>query len=200
MVIIEYALREKLSPALFRGEEVDADFWKIPGHSVKRGRLGTPEPCLSEKTEYNTYRSSRGELVGSLLGGIAFDYVGHRDCVCGASAGARKEWKYLNMADLDRQKELVGVQERNLLYRSMMNGVWISDIPYYLNSTEQSWEGFYDNLCLRYGWMPQDIPATCDGCDNKFLIDHALSCLKGALFCCGMKTLQRSGATLEPRT
>ena len=29
--------------------------------------------------------------------------------------------------------------------------------------------------------MPQDIPATCDGCGKKFLIEHALSCPKGGL-------------------
>ena len=29
--------------------------------------------------------------------------------------------------------------------------------------------------------MPQDIPATCDGCGKKFLIGHALSCPKGGL-------------------
>ena len=40
---------------------------------------------------------------------------------------------------------------------------------------------FRDNLRLRYGLMPQDIPATCDGCGKKFLIEHALSCPKGGL-------------------
>ena len=29
--------------------------------------------------------------------------------------------------------------------------------------------------------MPQDIPATCDGCGKKFLIEHALSCPKGGI-------------------
>ena len=29
--------------------------------------------------------------------------------------------------------------------------------------------------------MPQDIPATCNGCGKKFLIEHALSCPKGGL-------------------
>ena len=29
--------------------------------------------------------------------------------------------------------------------------------------------------------MPQDIPATCDSCGKKFLIEHALSCPKGGL-------------------
>ena len=32
---IEEALREKFFPALFGGEEINADFWKILGHSVK---------------------------------------------------------------------------------------------------------------------------------------------------------------------
>ena len=29
--------------------------------------------------------------------------------------------------------------------------------------------------------MPQDIPATCDGCGKKFLVEHAISCPKGGL-------------------
>ena len=35
-----------------------------------------------------------------------------------------------------------------------------------------------NNLRLRYGLMPQDIPATCDCCGKKFLIEHTLSCPK----------------------
>ena len=42
-------------------------------------------------------------------------------------------------------------------------------------------EEFRDNLRLRYGLMPQDIPTTCNGCGKKFLIEHALSCPKGGL-------------------
>ena len=30
--------------------------------------------------------------------------------------------------------------------------------------------------------MPQDIPATCDGCGKRFLIEHTRSCPKGGLF------------------
>ena len=29
--------------------------------------------------------------------------------------------------------------------------------------------------------MPQDIPATCDGCGKNFSIKHALSCPKGGI-------------------
>ena len=44
MVPIEEALREKFFPALFGGEEINADFRKILGHSIKHGGLGIPDP------------------------------------------------------------------------------------------------------------------------------------------------------------
>ena len=54
-------------------------------------------------------------------------------------------------------------------------------VPHRLNGMELSREEFRDNLCLRYELMPQDIPATCNGCGKKFLIEHALSFPKGGL-------------------
>ena len=47
MGAIEEALREKFLPALFRGEEINADFWKILGHNVKHGSLGIPDRVFS---------------------------------------------------------------------------------------------------------------------------------------------------------
>ena len=44
-----------------------------------------------------------------------------------------------------------------------------------------SQEECQDYLCVIYGLMPQDIPATYDGCSKEFLIKHALSCPKGGL-------------------
>ena len=60
-----------------------------------------------------------------------------------------------------------------------MNGSWLRAVPHRLNGTELSWEEFRDNICLRYGLMPQDIPTTSDSCSKKFSIEHAQSCLKG---------------------
>ena len=40
--------------------------------------------------------------------------------------------------------------------------------------------------------MPQDIPATCDGCGKRFSIEHALSCPK-----VGLVMAQHSGAAKE---
>ena len=60
--------------------------------------------------------------------------------------------------------------------------------------------------------MPQDIPATCDGCGKKFLIEHALSCPRGGLALArhgnaakewgalGARALVPSAITYEPKT
>ena len=64
---IEEALKEKFFPALFGGEEINADFQKILGHSVKHGGLGIRDPRLSAKSDYNTSKTASGELVDSLF-------------------------------------------------------------------------------------------------------------------------------------
>ena len=75
---IEEALREKFFPSLFGGEEIDADFRKILGHSVKHGGLGIPDPRQSAESAYNTSKVASMEMVDSLLGGSVLNYVGHR--------------------------------------------------------------------------------------------------------------------------
>ena len=70
---IEEALREKFFPALFGGEEINTNFWKTLGHSVKHDGLGILDPNLSAERAYNTSKSASGELVDSLLGGTALN-------------------------------------------------------------------------------------------------------------------------------
>ena len=72
---IEEALREKIFPSLFGGEEITADFRKILGHSVKHGGLGIPDPRKSAESAYNTYKAASRELVESLLGGSVLNYA-----------------------------------------------------------------------------------------------------------------------------
>ena len=88
---------------------------------------------------------------------------------------------HAKLRELARQKELVGSQERNRLHRATRDGAWLSAVPHRLNGMELSQEEFQDNIRLIYGLIPQDIPATCDGCGMRFLIEHALSCRKGGL-------------------
>ena len=109
---IEETLREKFFPALFGGEEINADFRKILGHSVKHGGLGIPDPRMSEESAYNTSKGDSGELVGSLLGGSALNYVGHRACVSKASQTAGQTKMSVELAEIFRRREHARGQEK----------------------------------------------------------------------------------------
>ena len=161
---IEEALREKFPPSLIVGEAIDADFRKILGHGVKHGGLGIPEPRLSAESAYNTSKAASRELVDSFPGGSVLNYVGHRSCRCKASQSARLSKRIVELSDIFKLQEQAGDQDKNRLHMEMRNGAWLSAVTHLLNGTELSREEFRDNLCLRYGLMPQDIPATCNGC------------------------------------
>ena len=109
MGLIEEALREKLFPSLFGGEEIEADFWKILGHSVKHGGLGITDPRLSEESAYNTSKAASRELVDSFLGGSVLNYVGHRACIFKASQSARLSKRIVELSEIfNRQEQGVG--------------------------------------------------------------------------------------------
>ena len=59
---IEEALRENPPPppTLFGGEEINTDFRKILGHSVKHGELGIPDPGLSAESAFTIYKAASG--------------------------------------------------------------------------------------------------------------------------------------------
>ena len=103
---IEESIREKFIPALFGGEDINADFWNILGHSIKYGVLGIPDPRLSSESAFNNFKAASGELVGYLFGGSTLNYVGHRACVRKASLSARRVKMHVEIGDLARQKEL----------------------------------------------------------------------------------------------
>ena len=109
---IEEALREKFFPTLFGGEEINADFRKILGHSIKHGGLGIPDPQMSAKSAYNTSKGDSRELVDSLLGGSALNYVGHRACVRKASQTSGQTNMYVELAEVFRRQDQARVQEK----------------------------------------------------------------------------------------
>ena len=67
------------------------------------------------------------------------------------------------------------------LKRSKQTGAWLTALPHNLNGTVLSAEEFRDNLRLRCGLQPQHLPARCDGCSDRFTVEHALQCHTGGL-------------------
>ena len=56
---------------------------------------------------------------------------------------------------------------------AMENGTWLTVITQSLNGTELSREEFQDNIFLRYGIVPLNLPNDCDGCGKMLSMLHA---------------------------
>ena len=67
------------------------------------------------------------------------------------------------------------------LERACETGAWLTTTPNHLNGTVLSADEFRDSLRLRYGLVPTNLPTQCDGCGERFGVQHALSCKKGGL-------------------
>ena len=128
------------------------------------------DPRLSAESAYNTSKAASRELVYSLLGGSVLNYVGHRACVRKASQSARLSKRIAELSELLERQEQAGRQEKNRLRRATRKGAWLSAVTHHLNGMELSREELRDNICPRYGLMPQDIPATCEGCGKRLSI------------------------------
>ena len=53
--------------------------------------------------------------------------------------------------------------------------------PHLLNGNILPAEEFRDNIRLREGLTPLNLPSACDGCGKHFDVEHALTCKKGGL-------------------
>ena len=95
---------------------------------------------LSAESVYNTSKATSGELVDSLLGGSALNYVRHRACGRNASLAAIFAKIHVDLGELTRRKEMLVGQDRNRFHRATRNGAWISAVPHRINGTELSWE------------------------------------------------------------
>ena len=63
---------------------------------------------MSAESVYNTSNVDSVELVDSLLGGSALNYVGRRACIRGENSAARRYRKNVELAELSIKKELAG--------------------------------------------------------------------------------------------
>ena len=142
---------------------------------MKLRGLGIPAPRLSAEHAYNTSKAASHVLVGSLLGGTNLTYVAHKGCVRRESVDGLKHQEFSEMLALTRPKELADRSGLNHLQWEVDNGAWITAIPHCLNGTEFSWEEFQDNIHLRYGIVPLNLPSDCDGCGKKLSAPHTLS-------------------------
>jgi hypothetical protein len=67
------------------------------------------------------------------------------------------------------------------MLRAKGTGAWLTATPNTLNGTELSVDEFRDCIRMRFGLTPSSLPHRCEGCRQRFSVDHAMTCKKGGL-------------------
>ena len=177
---MEKALREHFLPALLAEESISDTQRDILSLPVKFAGLSIPNPAVSADGKFRDSAGASADLVRILRGQggslnvkeFTADIRKHRR----ASRAARDETLEL---DYQLATESLPARDKKRMDRARSAGAWLTVKPDRLNGTELSRGEFQDNVRLRYGLNPVDLPKKCDGCGHNFTADHALTCAHG---------------------
>jgi hypothetical protein len=82
---------------------------------------------------------------------------------------------------LERLCSKASAADSRRMLRSRETGAWLTTMPDSQNGTELSVDEFRDSLRLRFGLVPASLPHRCDGCTERFSVEHAMKCKRGGL-------------------
>jgi hypothetical protein len=179
---VEKALVEDFLPALL-GESVDAvrELRPLLALPVRSGGLGISNPTTTTIANFQASVASSKPLVATLRGDGELDIKLYRQWVTASRLEALGKKEVANSTALAGILSKASNQAKRRIRRACESGQWLSVKPSRLNGTALSAEEFRDNVRLRFGLLPQQLPEKCDGCDQRFGVGHALSCKKGGL-------------------
>ena len=110
-----------------------------------------------------------------------FSIADHRKHLATHRAAAQAAATTAALATLEAHKATLSTTQQRRIDRCTETGGWLSAIPNVHARTQLSAQEWHDNLLLRYGLTPPQLPATCDGCGRASSVIHALNCGCGGL-------------------
>jgi hypothetical protein len=180
--LVEEALAHTFLPALLQEEAApDASFQELLALPVRRAGLGVPDPQLTAAGCHQASLECTGELTSTLRAGADLDVQAH---AAEATLHRRQLHKTKDKAEEAQLQALCAAARPTAarrMKRSTETGAWLTAMPSTLNGTELAKDEFRDNIRLRFGLPPLSLPTHCDGCDERFTVEHAMSCKKGGL-------------------
>ena len=150
---------------------------------VKWGGMAFRNPV---KTACNSFKDSVNAtcmITHAIKNGHKLDVHEHN----GHAIKALKESKAVRDNCFEIQSETVIEQlptrQQKVLKRILDGNMssWLSVLPTQQDGYDLSAQQFRDQLAMRYGREPLNLPSLCDGCDHDFSLWHALECKKGGL-------------------
>jgi hypothetical protein len=179
---IEEALAGTFLPALLATAAADvAPLRDQFALSVRHAGMGIPDPTQTAERCFASSEDCASTLTASLLARETLDTHAY---VIDAARRRRDLKKVREKAEAGassvlRQAATPATARRML--RSKQTGAWLTAMPDTANGTELSVDEFRDSLRLRFGLNPAALPHRCEGCGQRFSVEHAMSCKQGGL-------------------
>ncbi|KAL7463415.1 hypothetical protein ACHAXS_003796, partial [Conticribra weissflogii] len=178
---IEQSIKNSLLPALFHLDNIDDSLREVISHPIKLAGLNILNPTIQAGFSYDTSLLTTESLVDCLLYHAEIDLTAHHQNISETRRQCHQKIYKLHEDLLNKHLSTVSSEVQHRLARAKVGGSWLTVIPKAINGTILSAEEFRDNLRLCYGFIPEYLPKTCDGCDKPFTVTHALNCRKGGL-------------------
>ena len=179
---VEQALTRSFLPRLLETDDANvASLRRLLALPVRQAGLGIPDPRDRAAPNYDASCAMTAPLITSLTDRSplsALEYAVDASIQRDASRAARAREAEATSKEL--QAAASQLQARRM-DRARETGAWLTAMPDTLNGTVLAAEEFRDSLRLRYGLTPTSLPGRCDGCGERFTVDHAMSCKKGGL-------------------
>ena len=180
---IEQAISKEFIPTLFdRTDFNDTDkqhlrnVFSLP---VKEAGLAISNPTTTAETNFKSSTLITTHIVAALRGRTKFEHHKHVQISRQCRSELRQRKKTASEEKLNRILHPIDEFNTRLINRAKSTGAWLTVQPSSYNDTTLNMQEFRDAINIRYGLRPTDLPETCDGCNAKFSVRHAMSCMKG---------------------
>ena len=181
---IEDAIVQSFLPALFDEDntELIEELRDRLTLSVKKSGLGIPNPVTSSPENHESSKVITSSLVQSLIEGKNLNAIAYKDEASAKRRSCRNERIQSDQTQFDGMFIAESSKaKQECLNRARKSGAWLTLTPDRINGTELSEEEFRDSLRIRFGLQPKHLPNRCEGCHQRFSVEHAMSCKRGGL-------------------
>jgi hypothetical protein len=180
---LEEAIQKFFLPALFEESEANLTALRpLLGLGVGKAGLGVPDPSDTARGNLIASQSITGALTESLVERSPLNTVVYSQGASQIRKDCRRDRMIQDTQTLDDLKAASSsLVERRRMERASETGAWLTVMPDRLNGTDLSADEFRDSLLLRFGLTPHSLPHRCEGCQQRFSVEHAMTCKKGGL-------------------
>ena len=178
---LEQAIRQKFIPAL-TGQDVPGDLEReLFALPTRLGGLGIANPVQTSQNQFDASKRITAPLLALVIQQEAsLGEVGKVAAKTRQRIRSERRMQQLQAAEHLREDLPPKLLRCMDLAKEKGASSWLEALPIQEHQFNLSKSEFRDGLCLRYGWTPARLPATCV-CGSAFDTSHAMQCPTGGL-------------------